>query len=127
MTRKDHSEYIKTHGPYSIQCNRIIFNEEEIETIIQYGHWFEGLQNGTLIPLNEAQKQFVEVANFRSQPITKFEKTWFKYLNRKEIEIKSKDTLYKEPKLEEDTFYSRDMAKKLKGKMFAITSENHKK
>lgn len=127
MTEKDHKAYIKKQGEFAFSCNRTIFIDEEINLVIKYGHWFKALQSGTLLPLNEEQRRFVEVANFQAEPITQFEKVWWKYLKRQKIEIDNKDILNVEPKLEQDSFYSRDMAKKHKGQMFGIISANHKK
>ena len=127
MTKKDHLDYIKKHGDYSFDCNRIIFEEVEVEIIENYGHWFEALTNGVLESLNEEHKRFVEVSNFRAEPITKFEKAWWKYLKRKEIEVNYKDSLYKEHNLKQDSFYNRDMAKQLRKQMYGVMNENHRK
>lgn len=109
-----------------LECNPVIFTALEIKELEENGHWFVALTNGVLTPFNEAQKQFVEVAQFRRKPENYFEKLWFKYLKRKEIEAKAGNSLYKNPELEENTFYNREMVKKLKKEMFKITSESHK-
>ncbi len=127
MTKQDHLNYLNERGEFTFACNQIIFDESELALIIRYGHWFEGLQNGDLVPLNEEQKRFVLVANFKEKPISTHEKVWFKYLKRMEIEAKSKDTLYKEPSLNDDTFYSRKMAKQMKKQVFGVISSAHKK
>ncbi|HEV2480056.1 MAG TPA: DUF413 domain-containing protein [Puia sp.] len=124
---KAHSEYLKEKGKFIINCRQDIFKPQEIEVLEKYGHWFEALTNGTLLPFNAVQAQFIEVAQSRREPETDYEWTWSKYIKRRKIEAEKGDVLHKSPAPVDDTFYSRDMAKKLKGIMFKETRENHKK
>ena len=86
-----------------------------------------GLTNGDLLPFNDSQKHFIKVAKKETKPETDYEKLWFKYLRRKEIEQKYGNSLYDKPVLEEDTFLNRDMAKNLRSTMFKVMKDAHKK
>lgn len=124
--KKTHLDYIKAKGKFTIACNQIIFSDVEIELLEKYGHWFEALTSGTLLPFNPEQKQFVEVARQNTSPQTDYEKVWVKYIKRRQIEAKAGAILYTPPMPKDDTFYSRDMAINLKKTMFRVTRENHK-
>ena len=126
MNKQHHLKFIKDQGSFRFECNRIVFEDVEIEIIEKYGHWFNALQKGALSPLNDNQKRFVEVANFRIEPNSQHEKAWWKYLKRMVIDVNAKDTLYKQYKLENDTFYSRDMVKQLHEQMYSVMKENHR-
>jgi uncharacterized protein YifE (UPF0438 family) len=125
-TNKEHLAYINKEN-FRMECSNSIFSPQEIEVIEKCGHWFTALTDGSLNPLNAKQKQFVEVSENLRGPTTDYEKVWWKYLKRKEIEAKYGNTLYTNPNPEQDTFHSRDMAKNLKSMMFKVTKENHKK
>lgn len=123
---KKHQEYLKAKGQFTIACNPVIFSHEEIALLEKYGYWFEALAEGGLLPFSAEQKQFVEVAQMRKKPETLYEKLWFRYIKRKEIELKKGATLYTPPVLEDDTFYNREMAKALRNNMLKLTRENHR-
>lgn len=127
MTKKDHLNYIKECGPFRIDCNRIIFSNDEIEILEKYGHWFAALEDGTLEPLTEKQRLFVEVANGLKQPYSLEEVTWFKYCKRKQIEEESGDSLYNTPVYKEGGFYTREQYRAQKKIMMNITNANHSK
>ena len=124
--KKTHNDYIKAKGKFNVACDHFIFSKEEIKLLEKYGHWFEALTNGTLSPLNTDQEQFIEVARMSRKPEKDYEKVWFKYIKRKEIESEHGPSLHKKPIVEDDTFYSRDMAKNLKRTMFKVIKENHR-
>ncbi len=69
---------------YTLGCSQEIFSneEEEIELLERYGHWYRRLTCGELRPETKAQRQFVEVAQGERQPETIHEKTWKKYRGR---------------------------------------------
>lgn len=123
---KKHHEYIKAKGKFTVACNHLIFSNEEIKLLEKYGHWFDGLTKGKLLPFNAEQEQFVEVAQMKRNPEAFYEKIWFKYIKRKEIESNKGAILYTTPLPKDDTFYSRDMVKELKNTMFKVMKENHK-
>jgi len=126
MNKKDHLRYIKEHGNYIVDCNRNIFSESELELLKKYGHWYKALQETTLLPLNEKHKHFIEVANFKTEPISEHEKAWWKYLKRKEIETNCKDSLNKQYYANQDQFYNRDMHKQLRKQMYGVMNKNHR-
>jgi len=125
--KQTHADYIKSKGKFTVDCNHVIFSSQEIELLETYGHWFEALTKGTLLPFNAKQQQFVEVARKQLAPTNDYERVWFKYLKRKEIEAKAGQVLHNTPIPNDDTFYNRDMAKDLKRSMFKMIKENHRK
>ena len=53
MSQKDketHLHYIEKKGKFIVACSLAIFTPQEIAVLEQYGHWFEALTNGTLLP-----------------------------------------------------------------------------
>ncbi|MHC1777560.1 MAG: DUF413 domain-containing protein [Lentimicrobium sp.] len=125
-TKHEHLQYLHEKGKFTVDCNHIIFSTEDIEILEKYGHWFMALTKGELDPISDLQKEFILVAKGERSPFTIEEFAWFKYLGRKAVEAKSGNKLYEHPHLQEDTFYSRDMAKKLKKMMCGEMGKNHK-
>jgi uncharacterized protein YifE (UPF0438 family) len=125
--KKAHSDYMKAKGKFTVPCNHAIFSYEEMELLKKYGHWFEALTNGTLLPFNMEQEQFIEAARMKRNPETDYEKVWVNYIKRKAIEAKAGAVLYTTPMPKDDAFYSRDMVKNLKSTMFGVMKENHKR
>ncbi|MBC9911403.1 DUF413 domain-containing protein [Chitinophaga varians] len=123
---KKHHEYIRVKGKFTLACNPVIFSNEEIDLLEKYGYWFEALTEGVLLPFSVEQEQFVEMAQMRKKPETRYEKLWFKYLKRKEIELKKGAVLYTSPLLKEDTFYNRNMVSTLRNTMFITMKESHR-
>jgi uncharacterized protein YifE (UPF0438 family) len=124
--RQDHIDYIKSKGKFKIDCSRLIFNEEEIEILEKYGHWFVALTEEILNPVTDGQRQFVLVAQHRLHPVTPAETAWFKYLRRKALEEKKGESLKVQYTMEEDTFYNRKMAKQQKKMMFNEVNKIHR-
>lgn len=126
-TKQDHLDYIQEKGRFKVDCSHAIFHIDELEALEKYGHWFHALSTGILEPITEMQKEFIAVSNHEKTPITPAEYAWFKYQGRKAVELKYGDRLKTQYHVEDDTFYSREMAKKLKRMMFGETQKNHNK
>ena len=126
-TRTEHSRLLLESGTFKINCSTSIFNNEEIEIIKKYGHWFMALTTSELTPLTDLQNRFVAVTKNEIEPFSIEEKAWHKYLGRTRLEREhgASFNLHYEP--EEDTFYNRGMAKKLHKIMFSEMSKNHKR
>lgn len=125
-TKKDtHLEYLSSKGKFKIDCKITILGEEEIKILEKYGHWFEALISGDLVPYTEKQKLFIEVAKGNRSPFSMEEKAWFKYTKRKEIEEKYGHVLNSKPELKTDPFYSREGAKHLKKSQMSTMGINH--
>lgn len=122
-----HLAYIKEKGSFQINCSTKIFNPEEIEILKKYGHWFQALGDGTLTPYTDGQRRLVRVIQNEEPPQTIHEKAWFKYLGRLRIEAQYGESLHAQYEPEDDTFYNREMAKKVRSTMFKVTRENHRK
>ncbi|MCJ8503137.1 DUF413 domain-containing protein [Desulfatitalea alkaliphila] len=83
--RKDHLKYIAMKN-YRIRCNKEIFSDDELYILKIYGHWFNALTSGKLIPFTKEQERFIEVHENKLKPENEFEKAWWKYQRRIEIE-----------------------------------------
>jgi uncharacterized protein YifE (UPF0438 family) len=125
--KKQHLEFINKKEPFKLRCKTMIFSDDQIELLEKYGHWFQALTDGVLEPITDLQKEFVKVARKEKMPVSPFEWAWFKYLGRLEWEDKNKHILEADYRLEEDSFYNRDMAKQQRGMMFKVMTDNHKK
>lgn len=125
--KKKHLTFLTNKGPFKIDCNTIIFSEEEISILKRYGHWFKALTDGILPPITEKQKLFIEVAKGKRDPFSIEEWTWFRYLGRKRIEQEKGDSLYNTPRLEDDPFYSREGLISLRKIVYKTISEQHRK
>ncbi|WP_370477197.1 DUF413 domain-containing protein [Tamlana flava] len=103
-----HLDYIKAKGAFSVDCSFQIFSKEEIDVLQKYGHWFNGLVNGDLKPLTEAQKRFVEVVQEGLTPSNLFEKAWVKYLGRKRLEDENPELFKLSYQYKEEGFHTRE-------------------
>lgn len=121
-----HIALVKRADKFQIKCSRSIFKKEEIDILEKYGHWFEGLTSGYLTPLTPKQVQFVKVAQNQELPQTQEEWAWFKYQGRRRLEAEPDNKLDVHYELEDDTFYSRDMVKRLRSTMSSVTWTNHR-
>lgn len=124
-TRNQHLNYIASKGLFIVDCNKKIFSKEELELLSKYGHWFNALTSGELEPFTNQQMDFIMVARFNKLPITMEEKVWYKYLKRKQLETEDENKLFLQYHIEYDTFYKRDMAKKLRGMMYGVMKGGH--
>lgn len=75
------------------RCSLEVFTQEEVNILEQYGSWLGQLMRGELSPQTTAQEQFVQLANGACQPITIYEKTWRKYLDRLTWEKENKELM----------------------------------
>lgn len=123
--QKEHLIYLKDKGPYLIDCSREIFNNEQLNIIKRFGHWFHALVDGVLEPFTQSQRDFIVVMKGNSDPISVEEQTWFLYLRRKEYEKKHSERLKRRYSLDEDPFYNRNDVGKLRGSMMGTISQTH--
>ncbi len=78
---------MKTLNSHRIAKNRTFqsaidldgFSNEEQQLLRNYGAWMEALAKGRIEPYTKEQSQFIEVANKKKSPVTKFELVWQKY------------------------------------------------
>lgn len=73
-------------SPFTIECDKFIFDEKEISMLSDYGWFFLQLATGIRKPENDLQKQFIEVHKGLIAPSDKYQKLWFKYVTRCEWE-----------------------------------------
>lgn len=126
-TKAEHLAYIKQKGSFDLEGDTAIFNHEEIQMLQQWGHWYNGLTSGELIPFTELQSRFVSIMNGEFSPFSLHEKVWFRYLGRKRVKEQKGDRFNSQHRIEDDTFFSRDMVKKQRSTMFKVMRENHRK
>ena len=124
-TRQDHLKFIKEKGKFAVDCNHGSFSTEEIEMLETYGHWFNALTSGELEPCTDSQRRFVLVAAGNEEPFSLEEVAWWKYLDQTAYEARRRDGVIIQYHIQNDTFYNRDMAKKLKSTMFKTMRDNH--
>ncbi len=60
-TKAGHLAYLNQKGTFDLEGDTAIFNNEEIEMLEKWGHWYKGLTDGELIPFTELQNRFVGV------------------------------------------------------------------
>lgn len=123
-TKEVHLNFIAQNGSFKLNYNNTIFNIEEFQILEKYGHWFKALTEEVLEPFTDAQIRFIEVMEKKEPPITIYEKTWYRYINRFALESKLDLTL--NYTVEKDSFYSREDAKQNKRVMFGVNSSIHK-
>ena len=128
-TKEYHLKYFKDKGDF-IPANSLkgvpAFDEETIQLIKTYGHWFNGLMNGELLPYTEKQRLFIN-AIAEENPISIEEQAWHKYLKRKELKETYREAMRRQPSLEDDSWYSREGKKEIRSTMFKVTRDEHKR
>jgi uncharacterized protein YifE (UPF0438 family) len=123
---KEHKEFLSKKGQFKIDCQTHIFNNDEIEILKKYGHWFKALTDGTLVPFTDKQRQFIQVARGIQEPFSPEEWAWFKYLGRKRVEQEYPDLPYLNYIPDSDSFYNREMSKQVKSTIFKVIRESHR-
>ena len=126
-TKQEHLDLIAARGKFFLHCNLGSFSTEEIEMLEKYGHWFWALTSGVLEPISDLQQRFVLVATGKEDPFSLYEVAWWKFLDQKAYEERRREGVTIQYHIQDDTFYNRDMAKKLKSTMFKVMTDNHKK
>jgi uncharacterized protein YifE (UPF0438 family) len=125
--KSEHLAYLKNKGTFRVDCSHKIFSDDEIAILEKYGHWFQALETGELMPYTDLQKEFVRVARGERGPFSVAEKAWFKYKGRKALEAADVEGRLKREYIpEDDTFYNRDMTKSVRSTMFKVNLDNHK-
>ena len=123
--KENHLKYLKEKGAFTLRLKvNILFPEEKI-IVEKWGHWFQALTDGTLKPFTKMQENLVKVGRHQKKPISIEETAWFKYTKRIDIEKNPNITDLKYS-YEENGFYTRKMAKKMKSMMYSETNKNHK-
>jgi uncharacterized protein YifE (UPF0438 family) len=85
MSKQDHIN--ARRRPYSVACDKSIFDEDELELLSRYGSWLEALTTGKLVPYSDAQQRFVDMHRGRAAPLSKYEKVWYKYQAQRIFEL----------------------------------------
>ena len=109
-TKEDHLYYLYEKGTFLIDSkikNLPAFSDEMIAILEKYGHWFEALLEGTLEPISEKQKMFIEAVK-NEHPFSIEEQAWVLYQKRKSLQKGLSEALKRRPKIATDTFYARE-------------------
>ena len=67
--------FLKEKGEYPVECSDDVLRGKARELLKTYGYLLEGLVNGTLEPLDEEERQFIEEIR-KDKPTTDCAKTW---------------------------------------------------
>jgi len=124
--RNEHLECARKDD-FPFACDPRLFSDEHYALIIRWGHWYQGLSEGTLSPISEAQRQFIEAVKGASPPAEVHAEAWWRYLKRTAIEQQHSDAMHRSHQVEADTFYSRDMAKQVRRTMGGVNLREHKR
>lgn len=122
-----HKNYIRSIGRFTIDCNILVFSSEEIVILQKWGHWFEALCSGHLLPFTWKQERFIQVMKGEEEPFSLHEQAWHKYLGRKKVEEKYGDSVYTNYIPEMDGFYSQEMMKQQQAIMFGVIIDEYSK
>lgn len=125
-SKEAHLLLLNGKGGFTLKCSLNTFSLDEQEILHQFGHWFDALTTGELQPLTDAQKRFVLVTKGQEEAVSEYEKAWFHYLKRCEIEAKKGSILNARFKAEDDEFYSREGVKQLRKSVFSTISSTHR-
>lgn len=112
---------------FPFACDPRLFSEEQYSLIKRWGFWYQGLSEGSLTPLTDAQQEFVEAALGGTPPAEPHAAAWWKYLKRLKIEQEHGDAMHSSHHEESDPFYNRDMAKQLRKTMGGVNLREHKR
>lgn len=63
-----------------------VFSEEEKGVLKKYGFWLEALATGAIPPVTPLQEQFLRVCDDKAEPLTIFERAWWKLIQRRKFE-----------------------------------------
>jgi len=96
MSHTDDPLFESTHDqkhlieqPFTFDVRKGLFTSAEESRLRRIGTWLRALTIGSVIPNNEVQRHFVEVANFRAKPMSKDEHLWMRLV--RELESKRND------------------------------------
>src|SRR5688500_12438866 len=67
---------------FTVRTSREVFTDEELRLLELDGKFLEELTTGDRLPTNHDQIRFVRVCDGETEPVTKHEKVWRKYLER---------------------------------------------
>jgi uncharacterized protein YifE (UPF0438 family) len=74
----DHQALLRRKD-FKPEVARGVLDFTEITLLRKYGHWLNGLVNGTIKPVTLAQKHFLQVHQGESEPETDYERVWRRY------------------------------------------------
>ncbi|HNU57072.1 MAG TPA: DUF413 domain-containing protein [Flavobacteriales bacterium] len=126
QNRHQHLE-LGRRSDFPFACDPRLFSDEQYATIRRWGHWCQGLSNGTLTPFTEAQQRFVAAVKGATPPEEPHAAAWWRYLKRRAIEEKHSAAMRSSHQVDADTFYNRDMAKQLRRTMGGVNLREHKR
>lgn len=108
MTNLEKHHFFLKKKNFAIDCSPVIFSEEETDILKNYGNWLQALAYGDVLPVSEAQEQFIKVSQRQLKPQTAMELAWYKYQRRRELERKKGKQLKQQYKFVDDAFFSRE-------------------
>lgn len=112
---------------FTFRCDPRLFSDEQYALITRWGHWYQGLSSGSLTPITEPQKHFVQAVKGPNPPEEPHAAAWWRYCKRLQIEEKHGAAMHSSHQVDSDTFYNRDMAKQLRRTMGGVNLREHKR
>lgn len=124
MTNLEKHHFFLAKKDFEIYCSLIIFTLTEINILKKYGNWLQALAYGDILPVSDAQEQFIKVSQKQAQPQSEIEWAWYKYKTRLSLEIKHGNKLKQQYKFVDDSFFCREdywkLRRNLKWRMIDI-------
>ena len=81
----DHLVHLQRR-PFVFGCSTAVFPPDELEALREYGNWLEALAAGTIKPVTDEQKHFLQVDRDQAAPETVCERAWVRLKGRREYE-----------------------------------------
>lgn len=126
MTKQEHLQFIN-NNPFEFSVSESGFTQGELEILKRYGNWFHALINEGLEPFSDEQHQFITEMISREEPTMEYVKLWKKYLRLVIEKEDDRGVLTTTPRMEDDPFYSREDVPSLRGTMYGVMNQSHRK
>lgn len=107
MSNLDKHHFFLKKKNFTINCSPVIFADAELQLLKTYGNWLQALAYGDILPVSEAQEQFIQVSQRQLPPKTAMETAWYKYQRRRQLEQQKGAQLKQQYKFVDDSFFSR--------------------
>jgi uncharacterized protein YifE (UPF0438 family) len=104
-----------------------LFTEAQYDLVRRWGHWYAALTEGRIQPLNDAHRAFLAAVKGGTPPDEPHAEAWWRYCKRLAIEAKDDGAMHSTHQFDTDTFYSREMVKKLKSTMRGVVTREHRR
>lgn len=126
-SERERHRALAARNEFICPCEWRVFSAEELALIRRWGHWYQGLSDGTLTPLTEAQRTFVAAVHGEQKPEEPHAAAWWKVLRRLKLEQEHGPAMHSTYQVDADTFYNRAMARQLRRTVGGVNMREHKR